>query len=1342
MAERNVTVRLRMVARDYIAGGTEAERMSKRLAAAQRDMAGSFRASGDEMDRTGRKAEESGRRIEASGRRANRGMLYTAAGVAALGAAGAGLKVLPGLLTATATAGAALPPMLLGAAASGGVLAAALNGVGDAAKEVLKTDDPFAGLSKNARAFVAEAKALQPAMVGVQQGFQDRTFKNAAEDLNILATRVLPQVRGGLNELATDWGQSFDQMTAAVADPAFIAGFNSATKGADWFFDLLNNRIPETMRSVGLLVESADPLARAFGQSLINSLDRFNGAIDRAAANGGLDEFFARGAEGAKAFMQVAEGVLTITGLVIREAQKQGGTLQDTAASLDRYIASGRAQGDVAGIVNTLTTAYEGLSDVLGPLGAIARDALADPATADALATMLDVAAAGTQVLQALFGLFQALPGPMQTTVLVAIALGIAVSKTTKALALMQVAAGRAATSLAATGAAGTRAGRGLQTVTAGAGKAVAALVGLQLAGMVLDQFDGAAADVEALGRALEEYAAKGKITGEMSRLFGENLNGMGEAARGASDRWFPKLGRTIEGLIPPAKNLNEIIWGGSFTGDVERFQALDASLTQYAKTTGDTATTQEVWNKAFEASGMDMVDFAKLLPSSTAELQRMQEAAHSGTAGMQANSESAKLLAGSFESAALAGKDLATTMDLINGKNISAVEGQIRLEAAYDKGKETVDEYGRVTKKGTNEINLGTEAGRASMEALIGIQQAATAAADAEVKRTGNTAAGLPILNSAREQFIALATKMTGSAAAATALAAEIFKIPDKDVKVDAETETAVAKLKDMGIEIGKLPNGKTVLYAAKTEEGRRRLREAGFELEKLPNGKWVVVGAKTDEAKKKLREAQNLIDRMHGKTVTVTVRRIMTGDGEVVRGAGGGGTLRKDAKGGVHLPRATGGVSVPYGRPIAAAMGLVRPDIYPASDPPLYQFAEKETGGELFLPRRGIDRDRGRALLAIAASWYGGLFTPMRSGGVRAAASGLVNVAPAATTSTGPTATRLDYAEAYVRATSAVTSLNAALKENGRTFSTATAKGQANLSAVYSTITAAQDAARVKYEETGSITSANRAYDEHIARLRSTLKQQKINAAQINSLLALAQRPSFTTAPPAPPKNSEAYVAWARGDIAAQAGTGDLADKLSLNLPGVNVTTQHGRENLSAVLDFLGLAGSAAQAAAGQFGTGKATELYDAYMGQLRGILTGAGYTAAAINALINTYGRITLTPNARGGVYMAATGGVGMLGEAAIYQQPAYGWAEKRTGGELFVPRLGDQARGERLLSVGAGWYGGRYTPRGGDSGGPTTVNNNLTVNALRADLTIAELQGLQRQMDVEARVGRRR
>lgn len=1303
MTERNVTVRLRMTVRDFVAGGTEAERTARRLAAAHDELAGSARGAGDEIDRAGK-------RIDAFSRRANRSLLYAAAGVAALGAAGGGLKLLPGVIAGTATAGAALPPMFLGAGAAAGVLATSVKGVGKAMGEVLKSDDPFAGLGKNARQVVYEVKALQPAMSGVRQGLQDRALAGADRNLRALATVTLPAVRSGLDALADDWSQTFRQMTLAVMDPHFLTSFNTATRGADDFFDLLNARIQPSVRSLSTLVQSADPVARAFGHGMINAIDRFNAKVDQAARSGRLAEFFADGAEGAAAFMALAQDVAQLTGQVIAEVGRQGGTLRDTSAALSAYIESGRSAQDVAGIVNTLTAAYEGLRNVLGPLGGIARDALADPATADALVTMFDVLQAGTAVLRIIFDLFQALPDGMQSTVLAAIALAAIATRLNGVLLLVQGSAAKAATALTATGAAGTVAGRGLTAAAAGANKALTALLALQLAGVVLDQFDGAAADVDALGRSVENFATKGKLSGEITRLFGENLEGMNQAARGASDEWFPKLMRGVEGLIPPTKSLNELLYGGSFTGDVERFKALDTALFNYAQTTKDTQGAQELWNQAFAKSGLDMQEFAKLLPSSTAELERMQVAAHAGASGMQEQSERAKLLAGSFEEAAKQGKDLATTMDLINGKNISAVEGQIALEEAYDKANETVDKHGRVTKKGTHEINLSTKAGRESMAALIEMEQAASRAADAEVKRTDDTAAGIPILNAARKEFIEVATVMTGSAAAARALADEIFGIPNKDIEIDADTDPVIAKFKKVGIEVVK-----------------------------LPNGKYIIVNADTAEAKRRLREAKAELDRINSKIVTLTIHRRFTGPrgDQRVDGPGGSGTSTRDAHGGVHLPRQRGGVSGVQ----AAAGGLLRPHIYPASDPPLFQFAERETGGELFLPRRGIDRERGRALLAIAASWYQGMFVPMRRGGVTAALSGLVTVGPAGGGRDQSTA-RLDYLDSYIRAKDAITGVSTALKENGRSLSIATSKGRENLSAVHQAIRAAQDSARAKYEETGSVKAANAVYDAHVAALRRTMAARGASASAIRSALSSAARPVFA------PADSSANTAFARANIAGHAGVGELADKLSLNRPGLAVTTPEGRENLLAILDFLDTAGQAAQARYQQTKDAKtATAVYDGFVAQLRAVLRAAGYSTSTIDSLLTSYGRINLQANARGGAYMAALGGVGGLGvltTGAIYPggRVMYGWAEKSTGGELFLPRLGERARGERLLAVGAGWYGGRYLPSGSAAGTTTTINNNLTVNGRMEPLTIEQLGGLLRQMDAEARTGRRK
>jgi hypothetical protein len=1283
-----------MAVRDYVRGADDATRANRRLEASARDMAGQARQAGDEMDATGRKAQ-------AAGRQTGRGMLYAAAGVAALGAAGGAIKVLPGAISAVGVAAGALPPMLLGAAGAGGVLIGSLKGVGAAAGEVLKSDDPFAGLGRNARATVAEIKALQPAMSNFRTGLQDRTLDTAAANLNALATNVLPRVSGGLNDLADDWSDAFDQITASVMSPEFVGAFNSATTGADWFFDLINSRIPQTVASLSTLVTSADPLARSFGQGIVDAIDKFNNAVDRAARTGSLADFFADGAEGARSFMSIAQDILAITGMVIGEVQAQGGTLADTAAALDAYLASGRAAGDVAGIVQTLTTVYEGLAEVLGPLAGMARDALADPGTASAIATMFDVLAAGTAVLRVLFDLFSALPDPVQGLVLVATALALVGGKVAKSMIAMQVAAGRAAMSLDSMGIAGTRASGKLQGIAVGAGRALAALVALQLAGMAISQVMGSNVPQQStkLADSLKDFAKTGKASGEAAKLFGENLELLKYDLK-TFDTGIPTdIGNSIAGFVEGITGLGSSV-DESLENARARMASLDATLSGMVAD-GNGQAAAEIFAKISaeaEKQGISVKELNNALPGySNAVYEAATKGDLAGQAAAQA-SERTRILAGSFQEAAMQGKDLAATFDLLNGKTLTAYEGQIALEDAYDKSRKTISENGAAVVKGTNEIDLNTEAGRENMRGLIEIATAASEAADARAKEAGSIQAGIPILAAAREEFIRQATAATGSAAAARALADEIFKIPDKDIRLEVEKEAAI-----------------------------QALRDTGYEIKRLPNGKYVIVKAETAEARRKLAEAKRAVDAINSKTITITVRRVLPSGDIHVSGPGGSGTQ----------VRAHGGVSVPYGRPVAAAMGLVRPDIYRPSDPPLYQFAERETGGELFLPRRGIDRDRGRALLAIAASWYDGMFVPMRFGGVRAAQSGLVNVAPRSGANTTTTDGRLDYIQSYIAAKDAIASLSKTVKENGRNFSVATAKGRENQQATYSAIKAAQDAARAKYEETGSVKAANAVYDAHIATLRRTLAQQKVNATTVSQMLATAGRPVLTA-----PANSLANIAFVKADIGVRSGIGDLADALSLNRPGVNVGTEHGRENLLAIIGFLESAASAAQARFAQTSNSKtATAYYQGLLGQLRETLKRAGYSSATVDSLIKTYGKITLQPNLRGGVYMAAAGA---LSEAAVYPggPTLYGYAEKGTGGELFVPRNGERARSERLLSVGAGWYGGRYVPGGSAAGGEVTVNNHLTVNGRMEPITLTQIQGYQRQMDVEARVGRRR
>jgi hypothetical protein len=81
-------------------------------------------------------------------------------------------------------------------------------------------------------------------------------------------------------------------------------------------------------------------------------------------------------------------------------------------------------------------------------------------------------------------------------------------------------------------------------------------------------------------------------------------------------------------------------------------------------------------------------------------------------------------------------------------------------------------------------------------------------------------------------------------------------------------------------------------------------------------------------------------------------------------------------------------------------AAGGMMAPAVYPASNPPLVKFAEPETGGEAYVPKRG-SRARAHETLSTAAGWYGMQVTPMARGGVvQTPARPMTTVAAAAPT------------------------------------------------------------------------------------------------------------------------------------------------------------------------------------------------------------------------------------------------------------------------------------------------------------------------------------------------------
>lgn len=1369
--DRKVTVRLALSVRDYLVGGTEADAMNRRLQASQREL-------GNESDRTSKKLTRLADSAEQSGKRTGRALLFTGAGLAALGATGGALRVLPPLLAATATGAAALPGILGGAANQAIVLKVGLSGISDQLGEIYKAKDPFTRLSPNAVNFLKVADQIKPTLLGVQQGLQQRVMRGTGADLELLATKTLPAVRVNLNALADDWADTFAEMSLAMSDPQVTDSWNVVLEGADRFFDQVNSRIRPTALALAGLVTDGQRVADAFGNALVGMLDRFNAKVESARRNGSLAEFFEAGAEAARDMANIAGNILEITGMVISEVSKQNDAMGTAGEKLDAYISSGRAAEDVAGIVHTLTVAWEGLASTVGPIAAMLRDALADPGVAASIGQMFTILATGSRVLSLFLQVLLSVNSIFGGLPLSIAAFVVVMGKLNKVMEIAQVKSAQAAVGLEKYGTTAGKVGGKLPGLVSGLGKTAGALIALDAAHSLLTSWTGDEADVDSLTRSLKEMADTGVVAGEATRLFGAGLEDMG-AQLGflTDDGVFANIVRTAE-KIPVVGSLASDLasaimapFGGgahTFTGSAENFAALDKAISDYAKTTGDAAGAQQMLQQIMDKAHIDPANIVKGLPNTTRVLGEMHAATErlqTGTAGL---AKRQGLLNAPLQETVTIGRSLLDVYTQLNGTQLNFASATSAAEAAVDALQAGLKKNGLALDANKTGFDLTNEKGRANFELMKQLTTGAATAAQAQLNNNGTLEDSAATYDRFINQSRTLLALQGATPETIEAMIAKYAKMPDA-------LEGVSTKANQLNDELDSIPKGKTFVFNGTTiADGAGRTLELKDGIAGLPQGKTFTWNGKAlvdgkgkvfelttaiqdvpqvkkpkvdtgsiDGAKRKVDTlAQGLLGLPDGTAIATVDTSGAQATLEQLRAniIALGGTYRPDLS---NIPKpkakgkkksATGGI---YTR--AAADGLVEAQVAPPGT--LYQWAEPETGGEAFVPRRG-NRARGRAILDEAATWYGGRFVAMARGGVTAAASGLVNVAPKTVSAK---ATPLDYAESYLRARDAVKALSTSLKENGRSFSVATVKGRENRSAMYAGIRAAQDAAKARYEETGSVKAANAAYDEHIGRLRATLQQQKVNAETIKGLMALAQRPTYDTSGKAP-RNSLPNIAFTRAAISAAAGVEELRDKLSLNQVGVGLGTEGGRDNLSNILAFFETAASAAQARYAQTGNAKsATTLYNSYITQLRTILKQSGYPAATINSLVSQYGRITLTSNARGGVYMAA-GGIGGLSAPAVFppgDRPLYGFAEPGTGGEMFLPRHGDRARGEDILRIGAGWYGGRYVSAGraGDGGG-TTINNNLNVTPLSYNPTTAELLGHMRLMDAQARVGRRR
>lgn len=599
--------------------------------------------------------------------------------------------------------------------------------------------------------------------------------------------------------------------------------------------------------------------------------------------------------------------------------------------------------------------------------------------------------------IAALATFFGKLPGPVRNGVLGLTAF-VAVGGLVAGAVLKMIATlGEARAAMTAFGLSTTRANAALSVMGKG-GLAIGAAAGMLFLADAIQKVAGATdqMDLGGLSGDLLRFGETGKATGELAKNFGSDLGGVsrsiasdghsiGQALREATvgnDNFVEKLKNSTPGWSEYVDRIHEIdqalaqlVQGGNADSAGKAFEKLSEIGARVGLSQDQLNKAFPEYQRALEAAGVD----AEIAGSKS-------EGAAAGTKalaqGLDATGESA-------QSAADKMKDYIDALFLVPNLVLSVRDAQRGVQAAVDDATASIKENGRT-------LDISTPKGRANQAALDAIATSANKLSESYLNSNASQKTMTAAAVSARAEFVALATKMGLPKAAATALATEIIKIPDKkatEVSNNAGPEQKPAQDAKSYAEIlrGTLPAVPTVF----TNNAGGQPKTAAERYGEILRGTLPVVKTAVENnapvAQSKINTYRTVLGLIPpGKSTQVSTPGATNSQGQVSGLLGLLGALPSSKSvtintyknmvettthvdKGVRTVNADGGF-YPFGIPSYANGKLPQQAmIAPGKGAGLVQWAEGETGGEAFIPLGPGKRQRSTEILSQVAGSFG---------------------------------------------------------------------------------------------------------------------------------------------------------------------------------------------------------------------------------------------------------------------------------------------------------------------------------------------------------------------------------
>ncbi|MFH8294963.1 hypothetical protein [Streptomyces sp. NPDC018059] len=655
------------------------------------------------------------------------------------------------------------------------------------------------------------------------------------------------------------------------------AGSQKAAAAEAEYQSQLSQLPPEAQRAAMALAnlkdnyqEWSDSLSSSTMQPVVHSLALMDALLPHLtpevqSASRELDRFLtlAGGAVNTPGFDALSDRVATFTDHTLDR-------MGDRLVHVLRLMSEGEAEGPLASVMDYIRANGDEARETLSNLG----DAVGNlfEGAAEAGPGLLTVVNAAAQLVAALP------PELVGTIIQIAAALklvqlaGLGIAAVAGGLATVQtrIAALHATSIAAGGGLAGLRAAF-LSLGTAARASVVVAGIGLAAAAIheLMELGQDAPPDIDKLTTSLGKLGQSGKVSGELSRNFGKDLDGLYDKIRNITD---PSMADNVQNALVKVFSLG-MMDSTPWKEARKNLDAIDEGLANLVRggKAEQAAAAYEHLQQAYAKGGHDTGDLTGQMDEYKSAVEDMKFEQELAAASMGIFGKAALETQGRLDAQKASADGLRQSIVALNDVNRKAGSAMSAFEASLDDVTKAAKEHDGALSMRNGQLDLGTSKARDAEKVLSDLAantDAATTAAR-EQGRSWEDVSG--IYERGRKAFIDAADAMGLNKQQAQALADSYLQIPDeKTTRLEMRNEDALAGLNSVIEKIEATPDAKSVTVDALTQDAVVLLESLGLEVTRLPNGRFEVT-AETGTAKDRLEGLKATRDGLQNKTITV---------------------------------------------------------------------------------------------------------------------------------------------------------------------------------------------------------------------------------------------------------------------------------------------------------------------------------------------------------------------------------------------------------------------------------------------------------------------------------------